>query len=188
MFQRLLERMALALERHHIDYMVIGGQALLRYGNPRLTRDIDVTLGVPPDQVCRVLDAVETMGCAARVQDPVAFVAETFVLPCADTESGIPIDFVFSILPYEQQAMGRAQRVAMGAAQVAFASLEDLVIHKIVAGRAKDIEDLTGLVARYPSLDAGYVRKWLAEFEATTQQPLLDIFDTLYSREHTPAD
>jgi hypothetical protein len=43
MFQQLLETIALGLEKRGIPYMVIGGQAVLLYGEPRLTRDIDVT-------------------------------------------------------------------------------------------------------------------------------------------------
>ena len=43
MFQQLLETIALSLEKRGIPYMVIGGQAVLLYGEPRLTRDIDVT-------------------------------------------------------------------------------------------------------------------------------------------------
>ncbi|MDI3467220.1 MAG: hypothetical protein OJF50_006041 [Nitrospira sp.] len=46
MFTRLLERLATALDLAKIPYMIIGGQAVLLYGEPRLTRDIDVTLGI----------------------------------------------------------------------------------------------------------------------------------------------
>jgi hypothetical protein len=46
MFTPLLERIALGLEKRQIAYMIIGGQAVLIYGEPRLTRDMDVTLGV----------------------------------------------------------------------------------------------------------------------------------------------
>lgn len=46
MFQKLLEDIALGLEKRSVDYMVIGGQALLVYGEPRFTKDIDVTLGL----------------------------------------------------------------------------------------------------------------------------------------------
>lgn len=31
--------------------MVIGGQAILLYGEPRLTRDIDITLGINVDEL-----------------------------------------------------------------------------------------------------------------------------------------
>ena len=41
MFERLLQRLAKALEGRSIAYMVIGGQAVLLYAEPRLARDID---------------------------------------------------------------------------------------------------------------------------------------------------
>ena len=46
MFQTLLRKIAEALRPVDISYMIIGGQAVLLYGEPRLTKDIDVTLSV----------------------------------------------------------------------------------------------------------------------------------------------
>lgn len=46
MFQKLLKKIANELSAHNIPYMVIGGQAVLLYGEPRLTKDIDITLGI----------------------------------------------------------------------------------------------------------------------------------------------
>jgi len=46
MFEQILEQLALGLERRSIPYIVIGGQAVLLYGKPRLTRDIDLILRV----------------------------------------------------------------------------------------------------------------------------------------------
>ncbi len=63
MFQNLLARLGRALERARIPYMVIGGQAVLLHGEPRLTRDIDVTLGVDSGALARVrFAAAETDG------------------------------------------------------------------------------------------------------------------------------
>ncbi len=44
--KELIKNLAVELSRKGIDYMIIGGQAVLIYGEPRLTRDIDITLGV----------------------------------------------------------------------------------------------------------------------------------------------
>jgi hypothetical protein len=41
MFAALLERVARKLEDLDVPYVVIGGQAVLLYGEPRLTRDIN---------------------------------------------------------------------------------------------------------------------------------------------------
>ena len=43
MFKDLLEKIALGLEEAGMPYMIIGGQAVLLHGEPRLTRDIDAT-------------------------------------------------------------------------------------------------------------------------------------------------
>src|SRR5438094_1778890 len=55
MFIRLLEAIGLGLEERQIPYMIIGGQAVLIYGEPRLTRDIDVTLGVGPERLADIV-------------------------------------------------------------------------------------------------------------------------------------
>ncbi len=41
MFQEILTKLALALDEQTVPYMIIGGQAVLLYGEPRLTRDIE---------------------------------------------------------------------------------------------------------------------------------------------------
>jgi hypothetical protein len=46
MFEHLLEKVALALDEAAVPDMVIGGQAVLLHGEPRLTKDIDITLRV----------------------------------------------------------------------------------------------------------------------------------------------
>jgi len=38
MFQKLLKKIANELNAHNIPYMVIGGQAVFIYGEPRLTK------------------------------------------------------------------------------------------------------------------------------------------------------
>lgn len=62
MFAELLERLARTLEQAHLPYMVIGGQAVLLYGEPRLTRDIDITPGVDVDRQADVNGAATSLG------------------------------------------------------------------------------------------------------------------------------
>ncbi|MCG2758537.1 MAG: DUF6036 family nucleotidyltransferase, partial [Desulfobacteraceae bacterium] len=49
--------------------------------------------------------------------------------------------------------------------EVNFASPEDLIIHKIFAGRPRDIEDVRTVLLKNPEIDVRYVRKWLKEFD-----------------------
>lgn len=178
-FQELLERLAVALDRHRIPYMVIGGQAVLLYGAARFSQDIDMTLGLEPTEIARLAKSLKDIGCRSLVPDPEAFVSKTCVWPCQDDATGLRLDFIFSFSAYEKDALKRVKRVRIGNADVSFASVEDLIIHKMVAGRPRDIEDVRGILRRKPALDDEYLRRWLAEFQKGLDQPVADRFEAL---------
>lgn len=178
MFAQLLERLARALDEARLPYMIIGGQAVLLYGEPRLTRDIDITLGVDVDRQADIIAVATSLGITPLVS-PESFTTDTMVLPCLDPASGIRIDFIFSFTPYERQAIDRAARLSIGNTQVRFASVEDLIVHKMLAGRPRDHEDVTGILLKQPHHDMAYIRHWLAQFATTVNQPLTEQFETL---------
>jgi Nucleotidyltransferase of unknown function (DUF6036) len=177
MFQQLLEQIALGLEKLGIPYMVIGGQATLLYGEPRLTRDIDVTLGVGLERWTEISQLAEHS--AWRLLADRNFSERTLVLPCVDGASGIRIDFVFSHSPYERQAVEQARQVPMGQAKVRFATPEDLIVHKIVAGRPRDLEDVRGILLREHGLDVSYIDHWLKKFDASLQESFVERFEAI---------
>src|ERR1019366_2548349 len=142
MFQALLVQLSEALNKNKIPYMVIGGQAVLIYGEPRFTKDIDITLGVGVERLEQVLKLVDSNRWKVLPPSPAEFVQKTMVLPCEDPASGVRLDLVFSFSPYERQAMDRVRRISFLGKEVCFASREDLVIHKVVAGRPRDLEDV----------------------------------------------
>jgi hypothetical protein len=172
MFEELLERIAQNLKIAGIPYMVIGGQAVLLYGEPRLTKDIDITLGADLTRLPDVLSALDSMKLYPLV-DPEKFTRETMVLPCSDPETGIRVDLIFSFSPFEQLAISRSRAVRIGDTDVCFASLEDLLIHKLIAGRARDIEDARIILLKNPSAELSYIRHWLAEFSNLTNENYL---------------
>ncbi|MGQ0551729.1 MAG: nucleotidyl transferase AbiEii/AbiGii toxin family protein [Planctomycetota bacterium] len=173
MISEILGRIASALDAARVPYMVIGGQAVLVHGEPRLTRDIDITLGASLDRLAEVVAAAQAAGLQALV-DPQTFARETMVLPCSDAASGMRVDLVFSDSDYEQQALRRARTVHMGAVAVRFVSPEDLVIHKVIAGRERDLEDVRSVVARQPKLDLAFIERTLREFAEAVELPLLE--------------
>jgi len=177
MFQELLEKIGRALEAHDIAYMVIGGQAVLVYGEPRLTKDIDVTLAKEPEEVEEVIEAVNKMRLDILVDDPDGFVSQTYVLPTQEPSNGIRVDFIFSSSDYERQAIRRARSVRIGKASVRVAAPEDVIIHKIIAGRPRDLEDTKGVLLKNPDVDTEYIRRWLGNFEQALSQPFLRRFE-----------
>lgn len=182
MFVELLAELSLSLKNAGLPYMIIGGQAVLLYGEPRLTRDIDITLGVDTDQLEKVLKLVDSLGFKILPDRPAEFVQDTKVLPTQDSHSSIRIDFIFSNTPYERQALDRVNLVKLKQTKVSFASLEDLIIHKIFAGRPRDIEDVRGVLLKSKDLDIEYIEKWLSEFGKGLDTSMLDIFNSLLNQ------
>jgi len=178
MFAQLLERLAVALDRAKIPYMIIGGQAVLLYGEPRLTRDIDVTLGVDVNRLADLLTLADDLSLAPLV-DPESFTRDTMVLPCQDATTGIRVDFIFSHSPYEQQAIRRAVAVTIEHTAIRFASAEDLIVHKMLANRPRDLEDVSNVLLKQPHVDLTYIRHWLTQFSQALTQPILEQFERL---------
>jgi hypothetical protein len=175
--------LANALDGAAIPYMVIGGQAVLLYGEPRFTRDIDITLGLDAGGVERILALANGLSLRCLVENPTEFVGRTMVLPCLHDASGIRIDFVFSWSAYENEALRRARSVAIEGTPVRYATVEDLVIHKLIAGRPRDLEDVASVLVRQPDLDLAYVRSWLGQFEEALSRPLRPLLESLLFRE-----
>jgi hypothetical protein len=91
MFEQLLEKIALALDKAGIPYMIVGGQAVLLYGEPRLTRDIDITLGMTLEKLEVVVGLIKGIGLKPLV-DPDIFTRKTMVFPCQDPTTDIRVN------------------------------------------------------------------------------------------------
>ena len=169
MFEELISRLGTSLSKRKIPYMVIGGQAVLLYGSPRLTKDIDITLGVSVDRLAEMEELCHSEHLKILPEEHKRFVQETYVFPVKDETTGIRIDFIFSYTPYEEQAIKRAKRVRLGNGDAQFASVEYVIIHKIFSGRPRDMEDVRNIMVKNPDMDRAYIRKWLQEFDKTVE-------------------
>jgi predicted nucleotidyltransferase len=181
MFEKIIRKLGRLLDSAKIPYMIIGGQAVLIYGTPRLTRDIDITLGVNLDKLPEVVKVVNTANLMIIPAKYKRFVAQTMVLPTEDKSSGIRVDFIFSSTSYEQQAIQRTKKVKIGQVMVNFAALEDIIIHKIFAGRPRDLEDAQSIIIKNSYFDRKYIRHWLKLFadSSETEPDLMVLFNRL---------
>jgi len=145
--------------------MVIGGQAVLYYGEPRLTKDIDITLGITVEEITQVLKIIKSLKLRIITKQPLAFARRTMILPVQEKSTGIRIDFIFSFSPYERQAIRNAKTMRIGGIAVKIASLEDVVVLKIIAGRARDIDDVKSIILKNRKYNKQYIIRWLKEFD-----------------------
>lgn len=128
-------------------FCFIGGLAVQRWGEPRMTRDVDLTLltgyGAEAPFVARLLESF-----TSRVNDAEDFARRARVLLLRHG-SGVPIDVSLGALPFEERTVSRASPwVVPDSAGLVTCSAEDLVVHKVFAGRDRDWPDVDGILAR----------------------------------------
>lgn len=172
--KELIKNLAVELCRKGIDYMIIGGQAVLIYGEPRLTRDIDITLGAGIEKARDIEEIVRKLNLKIIPENHLDFLRKTMVLPVIDEQSGIRVDFIFSFSDYEKEALKRVNKVKIDDVEVNYASLEDLIIHKIISGRERDIEDVRVILIKNSDVDDDYILRWLYEFEKVLEEKLVE--------------
>ncbi|MBI3813012.1 MAG: nucleotidyltransferase, partial [Nitrospinae bacterium] len=109
-----------------------------------------------------------------------SFVKQTMVLPAIDEATGIRIDFIFSFTQYELEAIRRARKINIMGQEVAFASPEDLIVHKIFAGRPRDLEDVKSVIIKNKDVDINYIRNRLKEFDSfSDRKDFLKMFEEI---------
>jgi hypothetical protein len=138
-------------------FCFIGGLAVLRWGEPRLTRDADLTLitgyGSEEPYVTALLERFP-----GRFADSAAFALANRVLLLRAGDD-VPIDIALGALPFEERAVERASDYAYSPGwSLRTCGAEDLIVLKAFAGRPQDWLDIEGIVTRRGGgLDAGLV-------------------------------
>jgi len=172
----LLIKLAEKFAENNICYVIIGDVALLVYGVPRLTYDIDITLGADIHSLPLIINIIKELNMEILVKDPEGFVRRTMVLPSFHKETQMRVDFIFSYSEYERQAIKRCVKIKINDHYINYASVEDLIIHKVIAGRPRDIDDIKSLLVRHKKINERYIRKWLKEFSHIIGEDLVTKF------------
>ena len=173
------------MDKLKIPYMIIGGQAVLLYGVPRLTRDIDITLGLDIDSLPAIKKLCSDLKLEIRPKDADVFVKNTMVLPVEDPKTKIRVDFIFSFSAYEKEAIKRSVKVKLEGCCAHFASVEDIIIHKIFAGREIDLADIENIITKMgrEKIDRAYIKRWLKELKSwSCGAKLLSVFDKIFGK------
>jgi hypothetical protein len=128
-------------------YCFIGGIALQRWGQPRLTNDIDLTIlagfGNETVYVDAMLKRYEARGSGSR-----EFALKHRVLLLQSRE-GIPIDVALGGIAFEERAVSRATRYEfLPGVSLLTCSAEDLIVLKAFADRPRDWADVDTILAR----------------------------------------
>lgn len=169
-------------------HMLIGGTAVILRGVARLTDDVDATVWaerVDLDQLLAILARQEIVG---RVPDAEAFARERQVLLLRHLPTETPMELSLAWLPFEREALQRAELLDVGGVDIPVAAAQDLVIYKTIAWRDRDRTDVERLLRAYADeIDLAYVRLVIAEFaEALDEPERVEDFERLLGRALPP--
>lgn len=149
----------------------IGGLAVLRWGEPRVTRDIDLSLfagfGAEDSFIVPLLTAYP-----ARAHAPEEFARRYRVLLLRST-AGVGIDVSLGGLPFEELVVDRATPFSFQpGADVRTCSAEDLIVLKLFASRPIDLRDAEGVAIRQKGqLDWHYIEVQLRPLAEVKGEP-----------------
>jgi len=153
-------------------FCFIGGLAVQRWSEPRLTKDVDLTLLAGFGSEEKYVDLL-LRHYVPRRKDARTFALIHRVLLLKTTD-GIGIDVALGALPFEESAVRRAcmEDYAPGIA-LCTCTAEDLLVMKAFASRPRDWEDIRGILVRQgtKSLDWHYIFSQL--------RPLCDLKEEL---------
>lgn len=157
-----------------------GDVAVQRWGEPRETIDVDLTLitgfGGEDRFVSTLVARFEP-----RIDDVAAFAQANRVL-LLRTHSGVGLDIALGGLPYEETAVGRSSVFTFPPdVPLRTCSAEDLLVLKAFADRPKDWVDVDGIIVRQSGrIDWVYVLQQLAPLTELKEAP--EILERLSSR------
>jgi hypothetical protein len=126
---------------------LIGGIAVQRWGEPRLTRDVDATLLAGLGSEEQFVDEISRR-FKFRINEGRAFALQNRVMLLM-AEDGTEIDLALGALPFEERTMERASEFEFLPGMVLrTCSAEDLIVMKAFAARDQDWGDVRGIIIR----------------------------------------
>lgn len=174
-----LSALSRVLRRCGYRWYVFGAQAVILWGEPRMSADLDVTVEMPSDELMGFVSAMEEAGFRLRIENVAEFVEETRVLPFLYGGDGFPVDVILAGSGLETLILDRVRMVELAETTIPVISPEDLIVTKILAGREKDLSDVRGILEqRSAELDLEYVRQTVGLLEqALGQSDLLPLLE-----------
>ena len=159
------------LEQLGYRFCFIGGIAVQRWGEPRNTLDLDLTLLTGFGNEDAFIDVL--LGrFKGRLEDTRDFALAHRVLLLTDPK-GIDIDIALGAMPFEEHSIERASPFHLGElGSITTCSAEDLIVHKAFAARDRDWADVRTIIDRQAAqLDWSLIVKELTPLAELKESP-----------------
>lgn len=150
-----IERVLAALEQANVDYVVVGGVAVVLHGHLRTTADLDLVVRLSDDNALRAVEALTRLGMRPRLPVPAEDFADASKRGQWIATKGLTVfsfwdpndpPFVVDLFaeePFDFIAVHqRARRVPLTGTTAVVVGLEDLLAMKRAVGRPIDLDDV----------------------------------------------
>ena len=156
------------LSEHRVKYVIIGGIAVLNWGDPRTTRDVDIVITLFPSHLEAVIEDFIKCGFTAR-KDTVKRLRQGLAVKL---KHGIySVDLRLSSFTLDKQAIRRARYIKFARVRIPIASKEDLIVYKLANFDFKDKADIEGVIRRQRRIDFDYIAKSTRQLSAEARRP-----------------
>ena len=169
---RAIPEMAAALSLHGFRHALIGGVAVGVWVEPRATKDIDFVVGAKLGDVEAVLHAARNAGFSVDAEEVERLKHSYMTRVWASDAEGEPfmIDLLLDEHPFYGSLLARGRQQLVDGKTVSIASVEDLVLMKVLAARPRDIADVSHLIETHgPTLDREYLQRWAEKLDITDE-------------------
>jgi len=164
----LLVNIAKILKELKIPYLITGGMAVLVWGRPRFTADIDIIVELGQDKVDKLEKALLSLSKAGYFDKKIAQQAidNKGEFNFIDGDTGIKVDFwVLSDDAFDLSRLKRRKIRRILGENVYFSSPEDLILIKLkwykespMSRQIEDVESILKISGK--KIDFKYLKKW----------------------------
>ncbi len=136
------------LNRHNVEYVVVGGYAVAFYGAPRYTGDFDTFVRPARENLQKALNAIAEFGFgdATREVTPEQWLERRSILIMGAPPNRIDVLVDIDGVSFDEAREGAIQ-ATYGGAPVQYIGYQALLRNKAAAGRTKDAFDVEALTS-----------------------------------------
>ncbi|HAQ62462.1 TPA: hypothetical protein DCR49_10775 [Candidatus Delongbacteria bacterium] len=131
-------------EKHKARYLVIGGYAVMKYSEPRYTKDLDMLISTDVNNAEAVFNALKEFGAPLENLSVKDFTQKEYFYQMG--KAPLRVDILMSAAGIEfEEAWNNREEVLIDDFKINFISLDDLIKAKEASGRPQDKIDVRKL-------------------------------------------
>ncbi|MCE7873167.1 hypothetical protein DYH09_22715 [bacterium CPR1] len=132
------------LEKHHVEYLVVGGFAVAAHGHPRYTKDLDLWIRQTESNAQRLVECLREFGF-----ESLGLQVSDFLEPDVVVQLGHPPNRIDLLTRPDgvlfEECYPKKVRTVLEGVSVDIIDLESLRVNKQASGRHQDLADLENL-------------------------------------------